>query len=94
MVEVRHEALVGAAMLGLMKAKGWMEMPAVIDVNGVLAAAGPISIDRDEAVAFTRGLIDQVCDYNGWPRPDYSPDQEAEIAVLLGLVYDELVTHA
>jgi hypothetical protein len=90
MVNPRHEALVGAAMLGLVKANGWMEMPIAIDVNRAIEDAGPVQMTRQDAVRFARSLIDEVCKANDWPLPDYSDRDEQVVAIALGRAYDEL----
>lgn len=87
----RHEALVAAAVLGVVKAKGWMQVPLVVDVNRAIAEAGPLRMSREDAVSFTRGLIDRACEFHHWPLPVFTEVEEAAVRDLLGLAYDELV---
>jgi hypothetical protein len=93
--EPRHEALVGAALLGIAKAEGWVAMPLVVDVNRVceaISAAGGVGMEREHAVSFARGLVDRACEAEGWPKPgkDYDVDEVA-LATLLGAAYDKLI---
>lgn len=93
MSEPRHEAVLGAAMLGVIKAHGWMQMPIAVDVNRSLEhlrADGGVCMERSQAVAFARGLINVACDVEGWDKPDFGED-EGKVAQLLGVAYDELV---
>lgn len=90
--ESRHEALVGAAILGVVKAKGWMQVPLVVDVNRAIETAGPVRVGREEAVSFTRGLMDRTCEFHNWPLPVFTEVEEADVRCLLGLAYDELVS--
>lgn len=89
--EPRHEALVGAAVLGVVKAKGWMQVPLVVDVNRAIAEAGPLRISREDAISFTRGLMDLTCEVHNWPLPVFAEVEEAAVRYRLGLAYDELV---
>lgn len=96
-VRPRDEALLAAAMLGLVKSHGWMRVPFMVDVNQaleMLAARGFVlrGSDRPHAVAFTREFIDVVCDCEGWPRPDYDEHDETVVASVLGRAYDELMS--
>lgn len=92
--EPRNEALLAAAMLGVVKAHGWMRIPLVVDVNQALEALASRGFvlrggARAAAITFTRSFIDVVCDCEGWPRPDLD---EAGVAALLGRAYDELMS--
>lgn len=94
MGEPRHEAVVAAVMLGLIKAHGWMEMPIAIDVNKAVAMIkqdGGLAMERGHAVVAARGLIDRACEANGWDKPDYTPEDESRLVLLLAQVYDELL---
>lgn len=90
----RQEALVAAVVLGIVKAHGWMEMPIVVDVNRAIAdlrAGGGVAMERAHAIEFTRGLIDKVCEVEGWPVSEFSEAEERSMAAMFGDAYDELL---
>lgn len=91
----RHEALVAAAILGICKAQGRMEMPIVVDVNKALdaleATGGVGAMERAYAIEFTRGLIDRACEVEGWPAPEFTEAEERAIVTLFGDAYDQLI---
>lgn len=92
--EPRHEALVAAAVLGVVKAHGWMEMPIVVDVNKAivdLRAGGGLRMERAHAIEFTRGLMDKICEAEGWPVSAFSEADECAMVTFFGAAYDELV---
>lgn len=92
--ELRHEAMVSAAVLGIVKAHGWMAMPITVDVNKAVAdlrAAGGPLMERAHAIEFTRGLIDKICEHEGWSQSSFSEVDERGMVTLFGQAYDELV---
>lgn len=93
MSEPRHEAVLAAAMLGVLKANRWMTMPLVIDVNLALArlrADGGVRVERGEAVLFARGFMDRASEEKGWDVPDLDEVDESSLAHLLGVAYDHV----
>lgn len=93
MTELRHEAVLAAAMLAVLKANNWMAMPLDIDsyrAVACLGADGGIRVERDQAVAFARQFMDRASEAEGWEMPEFSESDERALVDLLGAAYDHL----
>lgn len=89
----RHEAVLAAAMLGVVKSAGWMEMPVEFDLSRAYARLqedGGVRVERQQAVVFARELMDTASEMEGWEMPDFSDEDEVAVAAMLGTAYDQV----
>lgn len=93
MSELRHEAVLAAAMLGAVKRAGWMEVPFSVDLSDAYArlqGAGGVQTDRDHAIVFAREFMDVASEAEGWALPDFDEQDERKVAGFLGVAYDQI----
>lgn len=91
--ELRHEAVLAAAMLGVVKRAGWMEMPITVDLSVAYARLqgdGGVQMERDHAIVFARQFMDVASESQGWALPDFDDQDERRVARFLGTAYDQI----
>lgn len=88
--QITPMAALGSAMLGVVKANGWVEMPITVDVNGsleLLKELGGIQCTRAEAVYNAMQMMMHIGEIFGLPVNIDSEDAQL-VRILLGQAYD------